>query len=430
MINLLQNIDTICAIMSIILLVVGVFLSCYIKFPQLKNFKNFLQIIKSKKATESTTNTMSPVQALSTAISTSLGIGSMAGVPLAITIGGPGALFWIVAYAFFGSVTKFIEVVFAVKYRSRAADGSIIGGPTSYLMQVHPVLAYWYGGLTLILFAAWSGMQAKTIAEIYARVGVPEYMTGLTISIFTLYMLIGGAKKIGKFSTILVPSMCTLYLLASLFILLQDIPLLGEVFILVITKAFTPTAASGGFIGASAMIGIRQGILKSAFITEAGIGTAAIPHAMADTNSPINQGILAMYSVVIDTFFCLISGFVVLVTGVWQSGVTSNTLIYDAFEIGLPQIGPMILFVIITLFAIGTTLGNSFNGSKSFGFFTNNKYLTYYYIFVAIMITLGSIVDTSTLWSAMELILPLTALPNLIGIVYLVIKDRKEFIQE
>jgi len=264
------------------------------------------------------------------------------------------------------------------------------------------------------------------LAETYNRLGVSEYLTGVVIASFVFYMLIGGAKRIGKFSEKLVPFMCATYLCASLIILLQDIPLLGEMFMLVLNSAFTPTAATGGFIGATALMGMRQGVFKSAYVTEAGLGTAAFPHSMADTERATDQGVLGMYSVAIDTFFCLISGFLVLVTGVWTSGVTSNTIIFDAFNIGLPTVGPAILIFSLTLFVIGTAIGNSFNGSKGFGFFTNNRYLTGYYVFVAGVIMLGAIADTPTLWMIMEFILPLAALPNLIGIIYLTIKHRTE----
>ena len=421
-----EIVDAIHISMTIMLLFTGVFLSCLIKFPQLRNFSRFIAIISSKQINESTKNTITPLQALLTAMSTSLGSGNIVSPPLAIAIGGPGALFWIFAYAFFGAVTKFAEVTFCIKYRTRATDRSIIGGPTSYLIHVHPFLAYWYGATALILFAGWSSLQAKTLAETYGRLGVSEYITGGVTALFVFYMLIGGAKRVGKFSEKLVPFMCGTYLLVSLIILLQDIPLLGEMLMLVLRNAFTPTAATGGFLGATALMGMRQGVFKGAYVTEAGLGTAAFPHSMADTNSATDQGVLAMYSVAIDTLFCLISGFIVLVTGVWTSGVTSNTIIFDAFNIGLPTIGPAILIFTLTLFVIGTAIGNSFNGSKSFGFFTNNKYLTIYYIFVASMLMFGAVADTTTLWYIMEIILPLTALPNLIGIIYLSIVHRKE----
>jgi len=412
--------------LSIAFLLVGIFLSIILGFPQLKNGRKFLNIISSNELKTSTKNTISPLQALMTAMSTSLGSGSIAGVPLAIVIGGPGALFWIVVYAFFGSVTKFAEVAFAIKYRIRAADRSIIGGPTTYLWQVNPFLSYWYGAVALFLFAGWSALQAKALSEVFEKLGVSQYFTGAITSLFVLYMLIGGAKRIGKLSSYLVPIMCTSYLLACLFILLQDVSLLANMFILVLKCAFTPAAATGGFVGASVLTAMRQGIFKSAYVTEAGVGTAAFPHALADTESATDQGVLAMYSVAIDTFFCLISGFVVLVTGVWTSGAASNTLIYDAFNLGLPAVGPMILIFSLVLFVTGTALGNCFNGSKCFGFFTGNQYLHYYYIFVVTMMFFGSITNTLTLWAIMEFILPLTALPNLIGLIYLAIKNRTE----
>lgn len=416
-------------IMSSVLLLVGIFLSCLVKFPQLRNGRRFLRILSSQKINSSTKNTISPLQALLTAMSTSLGSGSIAGVPFAIVIGGPGALFWLVVYAFFGSVTKFVEVAFAIKYRTRAADRSIIGGPTSYLWNVHPFLAYWYGACAMILFAGWSGLQAQALSEVFDKLGISQYITGAITALFVLYMLIGGAKRIGILSSYLVPVMCTSYLAACLFILLQDITLLGQMFMLVINNAFTPAATTGGFAGATILMAIRQGVFKSAYVTESGIGTAAFPHALADTQSATDQGILAMYSVAIDTFFCLISGFVVLVTGVWTSSTASNTLIYDAFNLGLPTVGPAILIFSLVLFVTGTAIGNSSNGSKSFGFFTQNRYLVYYYIFVALIMFLGSITQASTLWEIIDFIMPLTALPNLIGILYLAIKYRQELLQ-
>jgi AGCS family alanine or glycine:cation symporter len=424
--GILSNINHIDTALSTIFLLVGIFLSLFLGFPQIRHTRRFFQLISSQQINDSGKNTVSPLQALLSAMSTSLGSGSIAGVPFAIAIGGPGALFWIIVYAFFGSVTKFTEVACAIKYRTKAPDGSIIGGPTSYLLAVQPFLAYWYGLCALVLFAGWSGLQAKALSEVYHRLGYSEYITGIITSLFVFYMLLGGAQRIGKLSSYLVPVMCTSYLCACLFILLQNIPLIGQMIILVCKTAFTGTAATGGFLGASAMLAIRNGVYRSAYVTEAGVGTAAFPHALAETNSPTDQGILAMYSVAIDAFFCLISGFVVLVTGVWTSGAASNTLIYDAFEIGLPTIGPAILIFSLTLFVTGTAVGNSFNGSKSFGFFTKNRFLIWYYAFVVFMMFLGAIAHSLTLWAIMDIILPITALPNLIGITILAIRHKKE----
>lgn len=408
-------------------LATGIILSFMTKFPQLRKIQQFFKIISSRDVNKSSKNTISPLQALFTAMSTSLGMGTIIAPPLAVTIGGPGALFWIAVYSFFGSVTKYVEVAFAVKYKRYAKDGTIIGGPTGYLYQIHPWLADWYGLLTIFLFSSWTALQAKSMAVTYEYLNIPDYITGLLMASFVFFMLIGGAKRIGEFSSKLVPFMCTIYFIACCLIIFADLTILKNALCSIFSHAFTSTATTGGFVGSTLMISMRQGIMKSAFITEAGVGTAAIPHALAETDSPTNQGILAMYSIIGDTFFCLLSGVVTLVTGVWTLGRISNDLPYLAFQKALPTIGATIYTATVTLFIIGTAIGNSLNGSKSFAFFTNNRYMYAYYKFVGLCIFLGAIVEAPTLWSISEqIIMPLIVLPNIIGIIILTVRHRKE----
>ncbi|MFA5998490.1 MAG: amino acid carrier protein [Candidatus Babeliales bacterium] len=426
MITLKTIIHAIDVPLACIFLSSGIILSFITKFPQLRKFKQFLHIIQLKKSQHSTQNTLSPMQALYTAMSTSLGMGNILTPPIAIAIGGPGALFWMAIYAFFGSVTKFTEVTFAVKYKRYAKDGSIIGGPTGYLYQVHPFLASWYGTLSIFLFSSWSALQSKALAATYAYHGVPEPVTGLIIAIFVLFMLISGTKTIGFFASKAVPLMYTTYLFSSFFIIFANIPALKSAIISIFTHAFCPTAAVGGFLGSTALMGLRQGIFKGAFTTEAGVGTAAIPHAYSDTDSATNQGILGMYSIFMNTFLSIISGLVTLVTGVWTMGKVSNDLAMHAFKIALPIFGTFALTTTVTICIIGATLGNSFNGSKCFGFLTNNRWLTIYYGFVCFFIFLGAIVDTPMLWDIADLILPLIVLPNIAGLFILTLRHRKE----
>lgn len=412
---------------SFLLLAVGIFLTIITGFPQIRNFRkfiNFLMLKHDKNTTEK--NTVSPLHALFTAMSTSLGMGCIAIPPLAVAVGGPGALFWLMVYSFFGCVTKFVEVVFALHFRTVSDDGYVFAGPSGYLMQVHKFWAYLYSGLTLFLFAGWSSLQAKTLSAIYMNyLSIPEYTTGIVMTIITYYLLSGGAKKIGSVSSNLVPIMCILYFGASFLILLRYAPLILPSIKLIFTQAFQPTAAIAGFAGSTALLGLREGIFKGAFITESGIGTAAIPHSLAATKTATNQGVLALYSVAADTIFCIVSGLIALVTGVWKSGIYSNALIFHSFKIGLPEIGPFILVFIITLFILGTTLGNSFNGSQSFLFITNGRWLRIYHAMVIIMIFTGTITETTTLWMIMEMVLPLVAISNVFCLCYLAIKHRK-----
>ena len=410
---------------SFIMLIVGIFLSILTGFPQVRNFRNFITFLRSTKTDGKLANTMSPTDALFTAMSTSLGMGCIAVPPLAVAIGGPGALFWLVTYSFFGCVTKFTEVVFAITFKKVSKTGHVFAGPVGYLAQVHTFWAYFYSFLTLFLFAGWSGLQAKTLSTIYFDyLSIPQYITGIVMAIFTIYLLKGGAKRISHVSSILVPVMCFLYFGAAFFILAKYSSAIFPALKLIVAKAFNPTAAFAGFIGSTAINGLRQGTFKAAFITEAGLGTAAIPHSLAETTRATNQGILALYSVAADTFFSFVSGLIAIVTGVWSSGIIDNGLIFQAFKIGLPGVGPLVLVFIITLFVIGTTIGNSFNGSQSYLYITNNRWVASYQALIVILIFLGTVTETKMLWSVMEAFLPFVAISNIFCLVYLAIKHR------
>lgn len=423
--NLIHAIDVPLAFMF---LGAGIILSFMTNFPQFKKFKQFLKILQLKKSQESTVNTLSPLHALYTAMSTSLGMGNILTPAIAIAIGGPGALFWMVVYAIFGSATKFCEVVFAVKYKRYAPDGTIIGGPAGYLHHVHPWIANWYAMLSIFIFSAWSALQSKALASTYECHGVSEYVTGSVLAAFVFCMLMSGTKTIGKFASRIVPLMFIIYLFSAFLILFHDFSALYQAVKLVFAHACCPTAAVSGFVGSSMLMGLRQGIFKGAFTTEAGVGTAAIAHAYSDTDQPINQGILGMYSIFMNTFLCVVSGLVALITGVWKSGEVSNKLALFAFDQALPNFGTFAITFTVTMCIIGATLGNSFNGSRCFGFFTNNRWLSLYSIFVSLFIFIGATIDTPTLWDIADLLLPLIALPNMIGVIILTHQHRKELI--
>ena len=260
----------------------------------------------------------------------------------------------------------------------------------------------------------------------YAYYSVPEYITGAITAVFALFILIGGVKRIGFFSSIRVPIICLLYLGISCLIIFSNITLLKEAFCSIFANAFSPTAATGGFVGATIGMSMRQGIFKAAFITEAGVGTAAISHSLANTDNPINQGIVAMYSIIGEMLNCFMSGLITLITGVWQLGRISNDLTLISFKTVLPTIGPVFYTILVTLFIIGTTIGNCLNGSKSFAFFTNNKFMNFYYVIIFFTIFFGAIFNTTTLWNIAEIILPIIMIPHVIGLIILTLRHRKE----
>lgn len=406
---------------------VALFLTFKMRLPQLHTFRRFLQLITHGVGHSKTQGlkTMNPFHALFTAMASTIGIGNIVGPSLAIAVGGPGALFWLVVYAFFGSVSKLVEVVFAVHYRQKTADGRILGGPMEYLKYVHPFFAAWYGITTIVLFAGWAGIQSKALAEILEKKQIHALTTGAVLAAVVFLILIGGAKRVGEFASKVVPVMFVAYVSCSLFLLLSDLSALYGALALVANNIFVPAAPVGGFLGATIFSALHQGTYKGVFVTESGMGTSSIPHSMADVERPIDQGILAMFSVTADTFLCLLSGLLVLTSGLWCSGAFCNTQVFTIFENNFSAFGSLLFIVSVVLFVLTTAVGNGFNGGQSFAWLTGYRGLRWYYAFVAITIFASAIADVPLLWAIMDLILPLVALPNLLGIVYLAIKHPK-----
>ena len=429
--DLLKLIDTLNYHLAIptafILLGVALYLTFILKFIQFRSFKRFFSLILkgwSVQKKEPGLKTINPFHALFTAMSTSLGIGTIVGPSVAITIGGPGALFWIVFYGLFGSVTKFAEVSFALYFRKKTEDGSILGGPMQYLNAAHHGLGRWYAYATIFLFSSWSGVQSNVLSEVLYRHAVPQWVTGVLLATLTFIMLRGGAKRIGNFNSKLVPIMTILYVSSGFFILFFNRAILAEAFSSIFLNIFTPTSAMGGFLGASVFAALQTGIYKGAFITECGIGTAAIPHSMADTENPSDQGVLAMISVFADTSLCLLSGLLVLTSNFWKTNTVSNIIMSKIFDHNAPGIGEDLLALIIILFATGTIIGNSFNGRQSFASITQYRWLNIYYLFVCLVIFFGATAQVPLVWAITDLLLPLVAIPNVLGLIYLSAKYR------
>lgn len=423
---LLNSINTTLGIPATLLfLAVAIILTIKTNFIQVRALPRFFYLLKQQGINKSHGKTISPLQALFTAMATTIGIGNIVGPSLAIIVGGPGALFWIVVYAFFAAVTKFTEVTFAVETRIKDADGTIIGGPMQYLRVVHPYIANWYGYVMMILFACWSGTQANTLAGILAKEQIAPVYTGAFLACIALWVLIGGAHRIGSLASKVVPGMFVAYLVFALSILFKDLTALSDALWLVLHSVFTPAAAVGGFVGASVVDAMRSGVYNSVYITEAGVGTASIAHALADTKHPSDQGILAMYSIFAEIFLCTLSGLLVLVTGVWQGGEFSNTLMYEVFKMHSPIVGRYLLVMSIGLFALTTVIGNSFNGSQIFSSFFGHKRVKRYYLFVALLIFAGAQMRVPLVWALMNCILTFVVVPNLIGLLVLSVKKAR-----
>lgn len=406
----------------IIFLGTAIILTLKMRFIQFWAFPRFLRLIRSgitKQKTHTKAKTISSVRALFSAMATTIGMGNIVGPSIAISLGGPGALFWLLVYIFFGSVTKFAEATFSVYSRTITKSGDIIGGPTQYLKMISPRLAAWYGILTLFLFTGWSGLQVNTLASIWAQEGIPHWFTGVLAATILLVVVLGGVQRIGFVASRIVPLKFLLYVAFALLILAQNPPAIIEAIKLVFASIITPAAAAGGFAGATIFATLREGIYKSIFITESGIGTSSIAHALADVEHPTDQGILAMYAGIADMFLCILSGLLTLVTGVWTSGKLNNTLTYEAFKMHAPIMGKYVLVISILLFVVTALIGNTYNGSQSFAATVKYKFVTWYYFVAAFVAFLGALANVPLLWQIMDVILTIVAIPNLIGVLLL-----------
>ena len=425
-----KSVDNFLGIPSLVLFLgSGIILTLKTRFVQIRAFPRLLTLLKKGvKQHHQVKNekTINPFQAVFAAMATTIGMGNIVGPSIAIMTGGPGALFWLIAYSFFGSVTKFTEVLFAVNMRTRLQDGTIIGGPTQYLKNVNVWLAHWYAALTLFMFSGWSGMQANTLANIFSMESVPRVVTGMILALFTFIVLIGGIKRIGSLASKLVPLMFVLYVGFALSILLSDIPALLSAISLVFKSAFTYQAAAGGFLGATLLSAMRIGVNRNMHITEAGLGSSSIAHSMTDADKAPDQAVLAMFSIICDTTIAFLSGLLVLATGVWLTTSSfSTTLMYEIFKNYSPGLGKWVLLLCITLFVVTTVIGNSFNASQSYASFFKERGMKWFYALLALIIFGGSLMHVELVWKMMDVIQLLVAIPHIIGLLVLAFRYGK-----
>ncbi|MDO9574617.1 MAG: sodium:alanine symporter family protein, partial [Candidatus Contubernalis sp.] len=316
---------------------------------------------------------ISPFQALTTALAATVGTGNIAGVATAISLGGAGAMFWMWFSAFFGMVTKYSEIVLAVHFREKKPGGRIVGGPMYFLQKglnsrVLAVLFAFFGSLAA--FGIGNMVQANSVADaVNIAFGVPPFITGIILAVIAGAVILGGIKRIASFTEKLVPIMALIYVLGAVTILVLNMELVPRAMASIFNLAFTPQAAAGGFVGAGIRETIRFGVARGIFTNEAGLGSASIAHASARTQHPVAQGVWGIVEVFIDTLvICTLTALVILVTGALESGFEGAALTTEAFNLGLPGPGGLIVALGLIFFAFTTLLAWSFYGEKCFEF--------------------------------------------------------------
>lgn len=423
-----------------ILLMGSIILSFKTKFVQFRMLptmlKNLFIIPFRKKYMQETSQTILAHKALFTAMSTTIGISSIVSPAIAIRLGGPGALVGFLLTTIFGSAANFTEVTFALNYRKKLSNGVIMGGPMQYLKDEFGAFwGKWYATFCLILMVVWSAAQANQLADVLSSdllgaYAIAEPITGIFLALSVCLILMGGIKRIGNFSEKLVPVMFFLYVTAALWIIISNASELPYVLKLIFSTALTPTVLASGIAVGGITNALRWGIFKGVQSNEAGIGTSTIPHSMAETNVPTNQGILSMAATYSAGFICILSGLVTLLCNTWNSPhikLGINMIAYS-FANYFSYFGIVILVISAFLFAFGTILGNSYNGSQCFNFLSQNKYINFYYLLTAVVIFFGAISDVMFVWTIIDFFLIPVAVPHIIGILILAFR-RSELLK-
>ena len=373
-------------------------------------------------------------QALMTALSATVGTGNIAGVATAIAVGGPGALFWMWITGLVGMATKYAEAVLAVKYRVVDENGEMSGGPMYYISQ--GLKLPWLGVIFAIFasiaaFGIGNMVQSNSVADaVEATFHIPNWITGVVLMICTAAVVLGGIKSIGRVTSILVPIMIVFYMAAALYIILINISGVPGALVFIVKQAFNPTAAAGGFAGATVMLAIRMGVARGVFSNESGLGSAPIAAAAAQTKHPVTQALVSMTQTFIDTLIvCTMTGLVLILTGAWSSGETGAELTTIAFQSAMPG-GALIVTVGIVLFAYSTMLGWCYYGEKSIEYLFGVKSILPYRIVFIILIGVGAVAKLSLVWNISDTLNGLMAIPNLIGLLMLtpvVVSETKQY---
>jgi AGCS family alanine or glycine:cation symporter len=413
--------------MLVLILGTGLLLQVRLKLmPILRIRTGFRMVWAGRRPEAGAEGEISPYAALMTALAATVGTGNIAGVATAIALGGPGALFWMWMTALVGMATKYSEVLLAVHYREVDDHGEHVGGPM-YAIKNGLGRNWRWLGAAFALFGGLAGfgignmVQSNSIADVMqSSFGVPVWITGVVLALLTGFVLLGGIRRIGAVAERLVPFMCVAYIVAALIVLLIYVAEIPAALGLIIGHAFSPVAATGGFAGATIMLAMRYGVARGIFSNEAGLGTAGIAQAAGQSKNAAQSGLIGMMGTFIDTLIvCTMTGLVIIVTGVWNSGETGAGLTSSAFATGLPGIGQYFLAIALAVFAYTTILGWAYYGEKCWEYLVGTAVEMPYRALWTIFVFIGAVTHLDFVWLVADTLNAFMAFPNLISLVLL-----------
>ncbi len=408
----------------------GLYLTILLKGMQFRALPHAFRLIFHKE--HSQTGDISHFAALMTALAATVGIGNIVGVATAITLGGPGAVFWMWMTGLVGMATKYSEAVLAVKYREHGEHG-MRGGPMYYLAKGAGLP--WLGTLfavftALAAFGIGNMTQANATAKIFETTfHVPVLVTGVVLMVLTALVILGGIRSIGRFTSYLVPFMIGGYVIASLVVLAMNVSEIPHALSLIFYHAFNPAAATGGFAGATIAAAMRYGIARGVFSNESGLGSAPIAAAAARTNDPVKQALVSMTQTFIDTLVvCTMTALVILTATSWTQGVGAGELTSASMAETLGDTGAVIVAVSTALFAYSTLIGWNYYGEKAVEYLFGPRSIRIYRIFFVAAVIIGATTSLEFVWNFSDLMNGMMAIPNLIGLLLLsrIIKAETE----
>lgn len=439
----------------IFILITGIYLTARLGLLQIVHLPKALRFMTKNE--DNGNGEISSFGALCTAMSATIGTGNIVGVATAICAGGPGALFWMWLAAFFGMATKYSEGVLAIKYREIAPDGHVLGGPFYYIEKGMGIKWRWlaklfaFFGLGVGLFGIGTFTQVNGISSavkgffdaeekysvsiLGASYSWAVVIAGIIVTLCVALVILGGLKRISKVAQIIVPFMAIIYVAFGVILLVFNASKIPAAFSLIITGAFNPKAVTGGIVG-SITVAMQKGIARGIFSNEAGLGSAPIAAAAAQTKEPVRQGLVSMTGTFIDTIvICTITGLCIVITGTWNIGLTGVAVTSQAFQNGLPftpQISSFMLMLCLIFFAFTTILGWDYYSERCLEYFSNGNQkavLIYRYLYI-LAVFIGPYMTVAAVWNIADIFNGLMAFPNLIALLALsgvVVKETKEY---
>jgi len=409
-----------------VLLGMGLYLTLRMGFVQIRGFRHAVDLVSGRYSKASDAGEISHFQALSTALSATVGTGNIAGVATAITLGGPGALFWMWMTAFFGMATKFTECTLALKFRQLDTSGVVAGGPMYTLLHGLNMkrTAILFASFALIAsFGIGNMVQANSVVDglgyLYPGLKEHGWLIGLVMAFLVALVILGGVTRIARVASTIVPVMALIYVCAALFVLFNHAASIPDAFSTIINHALNPWAVGGAAVGEA----IRWGVARGLFSNEAGLGSSPMAHAAARTNEPVREGLVAMLEPFIDTLvICTMTGLVIIVTGAYTLGredLVGAALTAHAFSSSIGASGAAVVGIGLSLFAFSTIIAWSYYGDRSARFLFGEGAVMPYRVVYCFLVMIGAAVPLKLVWNIADITNILMALPNLLSLLLL-----------